>query len=152
MPEAGTEAWAARFPGRVQAVAAVDQPTLLVASPADLPEVLAALKADGYALLLDVTAVDFLPRRPRFEVVYHLTRPEGGPGSRLRVKVPVAEGEEVPTATRLWPGADWPERETYDLFGIVFQGHPHLARIYLPDDWEGHPLRKDYPRTGFRID
>ena len=87
-----------------------------------------------------------MPREPRFEVVYHLlsipTR------QRLRLKVRVASTEVdgvVPTVQSVWPGAGWPEREVWDMFGIVFDGHGDLRRLLMPEDWEGHPARKDYP-------
>jgi NADH:ubiquinone oxidoreductase subunit C len=83
-------------------------------------------------------------------VVYHVLNP--ATMWRVRVKTWVHLGESVPSVTPIWPGANWPERETFDLFGIVFEGHPDLRRIYLPDDWEGHPLRKDYPVAGPRVD
>jgi NADH-quinone oxidoreductase subunit C len=83
---------------------------------------------------------------PRFEIVYLLTG--YAPPMRVRVKARVArEAPSIASATALWPAANWLEREVYDLFGIRFEGHPGLARILLPDDWEGHPLRKDYPLT-----
>jgi NADH-quinone oxidoreductase subunit C len=83
----------------------------------------------------------------RFSVSYHLLAlREGAP--RVRLQVWVDEGEHVPSVIRVWPTADWHEREAYDMFGIVFDGHPNLVRILMPDDWEGHPLRKDYPIGG----
>jgi NADH-quinone oxidoreductase subunit C len=92
----------------------------------------------------DVTAADFHPRRrPRFDVVYHLVSPRHH--YRVRLKVQVHTDEPVPTVSGIWQGAGWPERELFDLFGIVFEGHPDLRRLMMPDDWEGHPLRKDYP-------
>jgi NADH-quinone oxidoreductase subunit C len=92
----------------------------------------------------DVTAADFHPRRvPRYDVVYHLVSPHRR--DRVRLKVQAHLGDPVPTVSDIWPGAGWPERELYDLFGIVFAGHPDLRRLMMPDDWEGHPLRKDYP-------
>lgn len=98
--------------------------------------------------LVDVAGVDYYGRVPRFEVVYHLysttTR------LRIRLKVRTDEGEEVPTVTDIWRSAAFPEREAYDMFGIVFSGHPDLRRIYLAEDWEGFPLRKDYPLRGYR--
>jgi len=92
----------------------------------------------------DVTAADFFPRRePRFDVVYHLVSPHRR--ARVRVKTVVGLGQSVPSVERIWPGAGWPEREVFDLFGIVFEGHSDLRRLMMPEDWEGHPLRKDYP-------
>jgi NADH-quinone oxidoreductase subunit C len=92
----------------------------------------------------DVTAADFHPRRePRFDVVYHLVSPVRR--ARVRVKVQAGLDERVPTVTPVWPGAGWPEREVFDLFGIVFDGHTDLRRLMMPEDWEGYPLRKDYP-------
>ena len=108
-----------------------------------------------FALLVDVTAVDLLPEEPRYELVYHLASlgehyPTAGAGpvapSRLRMKVRLpADDPRAPTVTSVYPSAGWPEREVYDLFGISFDGHPDLRRILMPDDWVGHPLRKDYP-------
>ncbi len=98
--------------------------------------------------IVDVVGVDYHPRRPRFEVVYHLYSITHR--HRLRIKVRVAEGETVPSVTSIWPGADWPEREAYDMYGIVFENHPDLKRIYLAHDWEGYPLRKDYPLRGYK--
>lgn len=93
--------------------------------------------------LVDVTAVDWYPKKPRFEVVYSLY--SLNLKERLRVKVPVDDGEKVRSATQLWKGAGWLEREVYDMFGIEFEGHPDLRRILLWDDFPGHPLRKDFP-------
>jgi NADH-quinone oxidoreductase subunit C len=139
-----------RFPGSIEVVPAVDQPTLK-ASKEMLLALMEHLHHDqGFLLCLDVTAVDWFPARPRFEVVYHLLNPHKM--WRLRIKTTVHVGEAMPSVTRIWPGANWPERETYDLFGVVFEGHPNLQRIYMPDDWEGHPLRKDYPVAGPRVD
>lgn len=105
-----------------------------------------ALRGPGleYVAFSDLTAVDFHPhRRPRFDVVYHLVSPHRR--ARVRVKVRVDLDEPMPTLTPVFPGAGWPEREVYDLFGIVFDGHEDLRRLMMPEDWEGHPLRKDYP-------
>jgi len=103
-------------------------------------------RAAGFSLLTDLTAVDRYPAAPRFEIVYYLTAPEAR--SRIRLKVRVEEADPtVPSATAEWPGANWFEREVFDLYGIRFDGHPDLKRILMPDDWEGHPLRKDFPLT-----
>ena len=97
----------------------------------------------GFDLLLDVIAVDFLPRAPRYEVVYHLVSIANR--RRLRLKVRVPDGGSVPTVQGIWPAAGWHEREVWDMFGIFIEGHPDLRRILMAEDWEGHPLRKDYP-------
>ena len=96
-----------------------------------------------FNFLSDLTAVDHMPRRPRFDVVYHLCSVPSG--RRLRLKVQIDEDTVVPSVTEVWPGANWYEREVFDLFGIRFEGHPNLTRILLPDDFEGHPLRRDHP-------
>ncbi len=105
-----------------------------------------ALQGPGleFVAFSDVTAVDFHPDRlPRFDLVYHLVSPHRR--ARVRLKVAINAQEAIETLTLLYPGAGWPERELYDLFGIVFDGHADLRRLMMPDDWEGHPLRKDYP-------
>ena len=123
-----------------------DLPTIVVPA-ASLPEVCRTLRdhpALTFAVCLDVTAADHFPRRPRFDVVYTLVSVVNT--LTLRVKVQLAtEHESVPTVSGVWPAANWLEREVWDLFGIGFTGHPNLARLLTPDDWEGHPLRKDYP-------
>ena len=92
----------------------------------------------------DVTAVDFYPQRqPRFDLVYHFVSPHRR--ARVRMKVRVAGGQSIASVTPVWQGAGWPEREVYDLFGILFDGHDDLRRLLMPEDWEGHPARKDYP-------
>src|SRR5882672_481428 len=99
-----------------------------------------------FNVLIEITAADYLPREPRFEVVYHLLSIPNR--QRLRMKVRVASNEidgVVPTVQSIWPAAGWPEREVWDMFGIVFAGHGDLRRLLMPDDWEGHPARKDYP-------
>jgi NADH-quinone oxidoreductase subunit C len=121
----------------------VDQPTVYV--PANrLVETCRALRDPlGFDLLVDVIGVDFLPRAPRYEVVYHLVSIKKN--SRLRVKVRVPDGGSIPTVQGVWPAANWHEREVWDMFGIFIEGHPDLRRILMPEDWDGHPLRKDYP-------
>jgi NADH-quinone oxidoreductase subunit C len=96
-----------------------------------------------FNVLTEVTAVDYIPREPRFEVVYHLLSIPHR--QRLRLKVRVGVDASVRTVQDVWPSAGWFEREVWDMFGIVFDGHPDLRRILMPDDWEGHPARKDYP-------
>jgi NADH-quinone oxidoreductase subunit C len=97
----------------------------------------------GYNLFLDLTAVDHLPRVPRFEVVIHLLSIPHK--HRVRLKVPIEESDPVmDTLTGVWRGTDWFEREAWDMYGIVFRGHPNLKRVLLYEAFEGHPLRKDY--------
>ena len=98
--------------------------------------------------LVDVIGVDYRPLSPRFEVVYHLYSIQHR--HRVRLKVKVNEGGSVPTVTSIWPSADFPEREAFDMYGIIFDGHPNLKRIYMASDWEGYPLRKDYPLRGYK--
>jgi len=119
--------------------------------PLQLLESLRVLRGSnaGFEDLADITAVDWYPSEPRFEVVYSLLSYQLK--ERLRVKVRLAGSDpSVESVTSLWAGASSFEREVFDMFGIRFQGHPDLRRILLPDDWEGHPLRKDYPVEGYR--
>jgi len=114
-------------------------------------EVLRFLKTTSgfeYEFLSDITATDE-ETHPRFRVVYNLFSPTRH--WRIRVKVCVAENEEVPTAIPVWKGADWAEREVWDMYGIRFKGHPDLRRILMDNRWEGHPLRKDYPLRGYQV-
>ena len=108
----------------------------------------------GFELLADLSAVDFLDIRPserRFLVAYHLYSFRHR--LRLRLRVAVPEGDEaLPSVTSVWPTANWHEREVWDFFGIRFDGHPDLRRILMPDDWTGHPERKDYPLGGTKVE
>ena len=127
----------------------VDVPTIYV--PADkLLETCRALRDTpslGFNAFVEVTAADYLPHEPRYEVVYHLLSVPNKARVRLKVRVAshAAADAVVPTVQSVWPGAGWPEREVWDMFGIVFAGHPDLRRLLMPEDWEGHPARKDYP-------
>jgi NADH-quinone oxidoreductase subunit C len=115
-------------------------------------EACAALRDDPncpFAFLSDVTCVDLYPSEPRFEVVYHLLSLARKERVRLKVRVE-AESPAVESVTSVWPAANFFEREVFDLFGIRFTGHPYLRRLLMPEDWEGHPLRKDYPVEGYR--
>ncbi len=98
--------------------------------------------------LSDVCGVDYFPKDPRFEVVYHLYSIPFK--YRIRLKCRLNEGERVPTVVGIWKTANWHERETYDMYGIVFEGHPDLRRIYLSEEFEGYPMRKDYPLKGYK--
>lgn len=112
-----------------------------------LKNVLAFLKQPemGYAVLMDLTGVDYLSPAPRTKVVYWLHNPQNF--QRIRVNVFAGREEALPSVVDLWGGANWYERELFDLFGVKFEGHPDLTRILMPDDWVGHPLRRDYPLT-----
>lgn len=141
------QACEARFADAIKShhVAAGDA-TIVVGRDGSL-DVFRTLRDDeelAFTLLIDVTAVDYLGRTPRFEVVYHLySLPHG---HRLRVKIAVGEDDPtVPSLVPLWKGANWLEREVWDMFGIRFEGHPDLRRILMYPEFEGHPLRKDYP-------
>ena len=109
----------------------------------------AVLQAGDYNFFEDMTAVDWFPSSPRFQLSYHLLSHAHGHHIRLRA---FAEGDEpvLESMTKLWPAANYYEREVFDLFGIRFEGHPNLRRILMPDEWKGHPLRKDYPVEGYR--
>jgi NADH/F420H2 dehydrogenase subunit C len=96
----------------------------------------------AYNFLTDETAVDYPKREKRFDIVYHLYSFQNN--NRLRLRVRAAAGENIPSVAGIWATANWLEREVYDMFGIVYDGHPDLKRILLPDEWTGHPLRKDY--------
>src|ERR1700723_1454100 len=102
-----------------------------------------AVKQAGYNFFEDVTAVDWYPSEPRFQLSYSLLSHTFK--QRLRVVARVAEGQSIASVTCVWPAANFYEREVFDLFGIAFTGHPRLTRIMMPDNWDGHPLRKDYP-------
>ena len=136
---------AERLPaGTYETEAATDgMPTIRV--PAEhLVEVCRQLRDDPallFVVCVDVTAADYLPRQPRYDVVYHLVSPE----RRWRLRIRVHTDGTVPSVSGVWTSTNWQEREVFDLFGIAFSGHPKLERLIMPDDWEGYPLRKDYP-------
>ena len=113
-------------------------------------QVLRILRDDSQARFVNITdlcGVDYPERAERFEVVYHLLSP--AQNARLRIKVTTDEDTPVPSVTEIFPGADWYEREAYDMYGILFTGHPDLRRLLTDYGFDGHPLRKDFPTTGF---
>ena len=122
----------------------------LIADAARIVDLCEYLKTDQKFIRLSaVTAVDWHPAEPRFEVVYHLHSLELN--QRLRVKCRLSGSTPaIDSVTGLWRGANWYEREVFDMFGIVFRNHPNLQRILMPIDWEGYPLRKDYPVHGYK--
>lgn len=136
--------------GRIgDAVFAYGELTISV-EPHDLIEVVTFLRDDKncqFISIIDVCGADYPSRPKRFDVVYHLLSPKQN--IRIRIKVQADEETVVPSITGVYPGADWFERETYDLYGVLFSGHPDLRRILTDYGFEGHPLRKDFPLTGF---
>ena len=108
-----------------------------------------AVKAAGYNFFEDVTAVDWYPQEPRFHLSYHIVSHTMKQRVRLAVRLDSSD-LAIDSITPVWPSANFYEREVFDLFGIHFGGHPRLTRIMMPEDWQGHPLRKDYPVEGYR--
>jgi NADH-quinone oxidoreductase subunit C len=139
-----------KLTGRVNnAVLAYGELTISV-EPGDLIGVATFLRDDAgcqFISIIDVCGADYPSRAKRFDVVYHLLSPKQN--LRIRIKVQADEETLVPSLTSVYPGADWYERETYDLYGVLFSGHPDLRRILTDYGFEGHPLRKDFPLTGF---
>ena len=121
----------------------------LTIGPSEIRGTVRTVQAAGYNFFEDMTAVDWFPSSPRFQLSYHILSYTYKERIRLRV---LLEGDSpsVQSITAVWPAANFYEREVFDLFGIRFDGHPNLRRILMPDDWQGHPLRKDYPVEGYR--
>jgi NADH-quinone oxidoreductase subunit C len=150
-----------RFPEDIEDIGEHRGEVTVVVRPAAVVEIARTLSNDPglrYDFLADLTAVDWPERDPRFEIVYHLLSLSTRAVLRLKVRVGGAAGDddgtsslEVPSVTSVWLTADFYEREIFDLFGIRFSGHPNMTRILMPSDWVGHPLRKDYPLTGFHL-
>ena len=140
---------AGAFGDRISAALAYGELTVTVAGD-DLVEVVTFLRDDAacrFISMIDVCGADYPSREKRFDVVYHLLSPVKN--LRIRVRVMTDEDTPVPSITGIFPGADWFERETYDLYGVLFSGHPDLRRILTDYGFDGHPLRKDFPLTGF---
>jgi NADH-quinone oxidoreductase subunit C len=145
-----------RFGEQVRAVVEHRGETTVTLDPAALVEACQALRDEPtlrYSLLEDITAVDWPEREPRYDVVYQLVSIETRASIRLKAQVGGEDDPdpELPTVIGVWPAADWFELEIFDLFGIRFTGRDDLRRILMPSDWVGHPLRKDYPLTGFSL-
>ncbi|MFH1624390.1 MAG: NADH-quinone oxidoreductase subunit C [Pseudomonadota bacterium] len=139
-----------RFPDSILDVRFFRGEMTFVVKKEDILEIAGFLRSDEdlcYDFLSDLCCVDYLGRKPRFEIVYHLYSMKNK--KRLRIKAPVPSNHQVISSVcSVWKTADWLERECYDMYGIGFEGHPDLRRILLTDDWEGYPLRKDYPLKG----
>ncbi|MER8545949.1 NADH-quinone oxidoreductase subunit C [Mesorhizobium sp. M0684] len=136
--------------GRIGAAMLAYGELTISVEPRDLIEVVTFLRDDPkcqFISIIDVCGADYPSRAKRFDVVYHLLSPRQN--IRVRIKVQADEETLVPSITGIYPGADWFERETYDLYGVLFSGHPDLRRILTDYGFEGHPLRKDFPLTGF---
>jgi len=135
-----------KFPAGIRETSASPGDEVVVIEKAALLEIAAFLRdgRDKFTMLLDLTCVDYAGEEPRFEMVYHLFSLSRN--RRLRIKARLGEGDlRVASLTPLWKNASWLEREVYDLFGVQFEGHPDLRRLFMYDGFEGHPLRKDYP-------
>jgi NADH-quinone oxidoreductase subunit C len=124
--------------------------TTIEVAPENIVNAMGRLKYDfKFERLTSIAGVDRFPAEPRFEVVYHLQSIVGKQRIRIKARVP-GDNPEIESVTSIYRAADWYERETFDFFGVKFLNHPELTRIMMPDDWEGYPLRKDYPITGTR--
>jgi NADH-quinone oxidoreductase subunit C len=139
-----------RLDGRIEASSVAFGELTLSVAAGDVVDVLSFLKRDvqcQFVSFIDLCGADYPTREKRFDVVYHLLSPRQN--QRIRIKTTTDEDTPVPSVTSVFPGADWFEREAYDLYGILFTGHPELRRILTDYGFEGHPLRKDFPLTGF---
>ena len=142
------ETLAAALPGAVTGHSISFGELTIAAKASEIVQVIRYLRDEQrFVSFIDVTAIDWPGRERRFDVVYHLLSPYKN--LRVRIKLEVGEDETVPSIIDIFPGADWFERETYDLYGIPFVGHPDMRRILTDYGFEGHPLRKDFPLTGF---
>lgn len=141
---------AARLPGSVIKAEVVRGELVVHAVPANIVEVIELLKADRacrFSTLIDITAVDYPDRAKRFDVVYHLLSMYEN--ARVRVKTEIAEDDMIASITSVHPSANWFEREVFDMYGVLFTGHPDLRRILTDYGFRGYPLRKDFPTTGY---
>jgi NADH-quinone oxidoreductase subunit C len=141
---------AAALPNAVTGTAIAHRELNMTAKAGDIVAVMRFLRDDPrcqFVCLIDVTAVDYPSRDQRFDVVYHLLSPKLN--LRIRIKVPTDENAAVPSIIGVFPATEWFEREVYDLYGVVFTGHPDMRRLLTDYGFDGHPLRKDFPLTGF---
>ena len=144
------ETIAGALAGSVTGFAIANGELTVAANAADIIKVITFLRDDErcqFYSFIDITAVDWPAREKRFDVVYHLLSPKLN--ARVRVKIEASEDTSISSMIGVFPGADWFERETYDLYGVVFTGHPDMRRLLTDYGFEGHPLRKDFPVTGF---
>jgi NADH-quinone oxidoreductase subunit C len=141
-----------KFEGAIESGTLLHEQTVLYVKPERIGAVCRALRDEhGFNRVSSVTAVDWYPQEPRFEVVYLLHAVAANQRLRLKCRVSGVE-PKIESVCAVWPGANWYEREVFDLFGIAFEGHPDLRRIMMPEGWEGHPLRKDFPIHGHKYD
>jgi NADH-quinone oxidoreductase subunit C len=144
------QAIAGELPGAVGGYTVAKGELAVAANAADIGRVMTFLRDDprcAFYSFIDVTAVDWPQRERRFDVVYHLLSPVRN--QRIRVKIEVGEDQPIASVIDVFPGANWFEREVYDLYGVMFTGHPDMRRLLTDYGFEGHPLRKDFPLTGF---
>lgn len=121
----------------------------IIVQPAEIISVLKNLQTiEGFSTLIDITAVDYPENAQRFEIVYHLLSMNNN--IRVRVKTAIKDGQSIQSAVEIWPVANWFEREVFDMYGVLFENHPDLRRILTDYGFEGHPLRKDFPLTGYQ--
>lgn len=141
-----------KFAGKIVSVEENRNMVVVIAKKEHFYDMMKSFRDDfKFNVLMDLTAVDFLGKKEvRFEMVYILL--SSSTQTRIRIKLPVGEHDSVPTLIPVWKGANWPEREVFDLMGIVFEGHPVMERLIMPDGYLGHPLRKDFPLRGIGED
>ncbi|MGL4494972.1 MAG: NADH-quinone oxidoreductase subunit C [Beijerinckiaceae bacterium] len=140
----------AALPGKVTGFDVTRGELCVQSEPAAIVDVIAFLRSDpqcAFNSFIDATAVDYPAREKRFDVVYHLLSPKHN--TRIRVRLMVDETTAIPSIISVFPGADWFERETYDMYGVIFTGHPDMRRLLTDYGFEGYPLRKDFPLTGY---
>jgi NADH-quinone oxidoreductase subunit C len=145
-----------RFPelaaDAISATEEIDMPTILVPGERVVPVLEFVRDEYGFTMLTDLSACDWLGREPRYHINYHLYSLDNNVRLRVKVHLPDVPEPHIPSATSVFPAANWHEREVFDFFGVIFDGHPDLKRILMPVEWIGHPLRKDYPVGGVPVE